>query len=166
MEAQKKGINIYILGIGDASGARIPDGNGGYMTTTSGSSSSRGIQYTTGSTMTIPPMVQGFITSASSVSNGQTASETYAHISERRSFTPSTRRSALPEGVCEECHWVQDENGDWYCDRCGAYAIDGCEAHEHGGHCGCPLDMDYKAIIFLIMMAMTFVIKKTKRQTI
>ena len=35
-EAQKKGINIYILGIGDASGARIPDGNGGYMTDHSG----------------------------------------------------------------------------------------------------------------------------------
>lgn len=30
--ARKKGINVFILGVGDTKGAPIPDGNGGYMT--------------------------------------------------------------------------------------------------------------------------------------
>ncbi len=35
-EAFKKGINVFILGIGDSRGAPIPDGAGGYMTDLSG----------------------------------------------------------------------------------------------------------------------------------
>jgi Ca-activated chloride channel family protein len=30
--ARKKGINVFILGVGEAKGAPIPDGSGGYMT--------------------------------------------------------------------------------------------------------------------------------------
>lgn len=35
-EAKKKGINVFILGVGDPKGAPIPDGNGGYMKDESG----------------------------------------------------------------------------------------------------------------------------------
>ena len=34
--AMKKGMNVFILGIGDTNGAPIPDGRGGYMTDNSG----------------------------------------------------------------------------------------------------------------------------------
>ncbi|MBP7856646.1 MAG: VWA domain-containing protein [Prevotella sp.] len=36
LEAKKKGINVFILGVGDPKGAPIPDGHGGYMTDASG----------------------------------------------------------------------------------------------------------------------------------
>lgn len=36
-EARKKGMNVFILGIGDTKGAPIPTGDGGYMTDNSGS---------------------------------------------------------------------------------------------------------------------------------
>lgn len=35
-EAHKKGMNVFILGVGDPKGAPIPDGQGGYMTDNSG----------------------------------------------------------------------------------------------------------------------------------
>lgn len=35
-EAKKKGINVFILGVGDPKGAPIPDGNGGFMKDESG----------------------------------------------------------------------------------------------------------------------------------
>lgn len=35
-EARKKGVNVFILGVGDPKGAPIPDGNGGYMTDAGG----------------------------------------------------------------------------------------------------------------------------------
>ncbi len=35
-EARKKGVNVFILGVGDAKGAPIPDGQGGYMKDASG----------------------------------------------------------------------------------------------------------------------------------
>ncbi len=35
-EARKKGINVFILGVGDTKGAPIPDGRGGYMNDASG----------------------------------------------------------------------------------------------------------------------------------
>ena len=34
--ARKKGINVFILGVGDTKGAPIPDGSGGYMTDNTG----------------------------------------------------------------------------------------------------------------------------------
>ena len=35
-EARKRGINVFILGVGDPKGAPIPDGQGGYMTDATG----------------------------------------------------------------------------------------------------------------------------------
>jgi hypothetical protein len=90
-------------------------GNGGYGQVSAGasSSSSRGINYTVSSSMNIPPVVQGFITSASSVSGGRSAEETYAGM-QQRAGAAHAKKDMLPPGVCDNCHW-EYIGGKWVC---------------------------------------------------
>ena len=122
----------------------------------SGSSSSRGIVYAQASI----PSVQGFITSASYVSGGTTSSETY----ERMVHGSAPKRSpGLPDGVCEECQWVWDEEaGDWVCSVCGAHALDGCEHEAEHGYCWCPIGDGWPVYLFLAVLALTYALFKKK----
>lgn len=139
-------------------------GNGGYGQVSSGasSSSSRGINYNTNSTLTIPPVVQGFITSASSVAGGRSAEETYAGIQQRASAAHA-KKDLLPPGVCDNCNW-EYIGGKWVCTVCGADALDGCDCDEHG-YCRCPIDDGWPVWLFMATLVMGYgLLRKQSRR--
>lgn len=122
--------------------------------TSTGSSMGRGIA-SAATPVTSTPSVRGIQTSASQVYGGVTAGDTYSQISgpRRAGTTPP-----IP-GICEECHWVQDEHGHWYCDVCGCDAMDGCDC---GDHCGCPLDLNWAVMLFFALLTAAYGIYKKR----
>ena len=141
-------------------------GNGGYGQVSAGASSStsRGINYTANSSMYIPPVVQGFITSASSVSGGRSAEETYAGM-QQRGAAYAKKDMPLPPGVCDQCHWTQDSDGHWYCTVCGDYALDGCDCEDHYGYCRCPIDDGWQVWLFMATLVMGYgLLRKQSRR--
>ena len=95
----------------------------------------------------------GFYTSASTISGGQTTLDTHPrHGGVRRNFP-------LIPGLCEHCHWVQDENENWYCSDCGCTIYGGCDCDP----CHCPVEFDWKALLFLTAAAGVYMAKKTKK---
>ena len=123
------------------------------------SSANRGINYST-PTSTIRS-IQGMRTAASSLRGGMTAADTYAHMgpahAPRKSPNPS-----VPD-ICPNCQWVQDADGDWYCTMCGEYVLDGCNCNDC--HCNVPLEGGWEAMIFLVTLALVYmIVKKYKAQ--
>ena len=123
------------------------------------SSANRGINYST-PTSTIRS-IQGMRTAASSLRGGMTAADTYAHMgpahAPRKSPNPS-----VPD-ICPNCQWVQDADGDWYCTMCGEYVLDGCNCNDC--HCNVPLESGWEAMIFLVTLALVYmIVKKYKAQ--
>jgi len=100
--------------------------------------------------------VRGIRTSASSVYGGVTSGETLAKISTIKFSTPP-----IP-GLCEECHWVQDEHGHWYCDVCGCDAMDGCDCEDKYGQCWCPIELDWKVFLFFSALAGAYALYKVR----
>ncbi len=138
-------------------------GNGGYGQVSSGASSStsRGINYTANSSMYIPPVVQGFITSASSVGGGRSAEETYAGMQQRGAAY--VKKDLLPPGVCDQCHW-EYIGGKWVCTVCGADALDGCDCDEHG-YCRCPIDDGWQVWLMMAILGMVYgLLRKQSRR--
>ena len=140
-------------------------GNAPMGSTAQSNNSARGIAYA--NIHVSMPAVQGITTSASAVRGGSTSSDTYARMYQRESAQTATsasvtRRGALPPGVCEECHWVQDEFGHWYCEVCGADALDGCEGHENG-YCWCPITDGWQVWLFLTVLAGTYAVYKKRK---
>ena len=132
-------------------------GSMGGMQGSSGASSStsRGINYNTNVSMNIPPVVQGFITSASSVSGGRSAEETFAAMQKRSGAAYAKKEMPLPPGVCGECHW--EWNGTtWVCTICGHDVLDGCSCGEEHGYCRCPIDDGWKVWLFMAALAMGY----------
>ena len=152
--------------IATTSSARVTVVNSGGMgemqlASTATGSSSRGINYAN-STLYIPPAVQGFITSASSVGGGSSAEDTYARIQQRGAS--HAKKDLLPPGVCDHCYWTQDAYGNWYCVNCGADALDGCDCHEHGG-CNCPIDDGWQVWLFMATLVMGYgLLRKQSRR--
>jgi hypothetical protein len=141
-------------------------GNGGYGQVSAGasSSSSRGINYTVSSSMNIPPVVQGFITSASSVSGGRSAEETYAGMQQRAGAAYAKKDMPLPPGVCDQCHWVWDGT-KWVCTVCGHDALDGCTCDEEYGYCRCPIDDGWQVWLFMATLVMGYgLLRKQSRR--
>lgn len=148
------------------SGGNGGNGGAGYGQVSSGASSntSRGINYTVSSSMNIPPVVQGFITSASSVSGGRSAEETYAGM-QQRAGAAHAKKDLLPPGVCDQCHWTQDSDGHWYCTVCGDYALDGCDCEDHYGYCRCPIDDGWQVWLFMATLVMGYgLLRKQSRR--
>ena len=140
-------------------------GNGGYgqVSTGASSSSSRGINYTANSSMYIPPVVQGFITSASSVSGGRSAEETYAGM-QQRGAAYAKKDMPLPPGVCDQCHWVWDGT-KWVCTVCGHDALDGCTCDEEHGYCRCPIDDGWQVWLMMAILGMVYgLLRKQSRR--
>lgn len=116
-------------------------------------SSNRGINYATPAVAT--PTIQGMRTSASAIRGGVTSTETYAQMGP----APAPRKSPnLPEGVCPNCQWVQDANGDWYCAICGDYVLNGCDCGNC--HCNVPLEGGWEVMLFSITLAIGYMINK------
>lgn len=115
-------------------------------------SSNRGINYAAPTVAT--PSIQGVRTSASAIRGGVTSAETYAQMGP--SYAP--RKSPNPDVpiVCPNCQWVQDANGDWYCAKCGDYALDGCDCGDC--HCNVPLESGWEVMLFLIALAIGYMI--------
>lgn len=146
------------------SGGNVGNGGAGYGQVSSGASSntSRGINYTVSSSMNIPPVVQGFITSASSVSGGRSAEETYAGM-QQRAGAARAKKDLLPPGVCDNCHW-EYIGGKWVCTVCGADALDGCDCDEHG-YCRCPIDDGWQVWLFMAALVMGYgLLRKQSRR--
>jgi len=126
-----------------------------------GSASTRGITYSSVIVSIPMPQVTGFTTSASVVRDGTTSSETYARMNNgREPASAASRRMALPPGVCDHCHWVQDAYGNWYCANCGASALDGCDCDEHGGYCWCPVGDGWQVWMFMALLAVGYAYRR------
>ncbi len=146
------------------SGGNGGNGGAGYGQAYSGASSntSRGIQYNTNVSMNIPPVVQGFITSASSVAGGRSAEETYAGM-QQRAGAAHAKKDMLPPGVCDNCHW-EYIGGKWVCTVCGADALDGCDCDEHG-YCRCPIDDGWQVWLMMAILGMVYgLLRKQSRR--
>lgn len=115
-------------------------------------SSNRGINYAAPTVAT--PSIQGMRTSASAIRGGVTSAETYAQMGPAH----APRKSPNPgvPDICPNCQWVQDANGDWYCAKCGAYALDGCECGDC--HCNVPLESGWEVMLFLIALAIGYMV--------
>ncbi len=147
------------------SGGNGGNGGAGYGQVSSGASSntSRGINYTVSSSMNIPPVVQGFITSASSVSGGRSAEETYAGM-QQRAGAAHAKKDLLPPGVCDQCHWVWDGT-KWVCTVCGHDALDGCDCADEHGYCRCPIDDGWQVWLFMATLVMGYgLLRKQSRR--
>lgn len=147
------------------SGGNVGNSGAGYGQVSSGASSntSRGIKYTVSSSMNIPPVVQGFITSASSVSGGRSAEETYAGM-QQRGAAYAKKDMPLPPGVCDQCHWVWDGT-KWVCTVCGHDALDGCTCDEEYGYCRCPIDDGWQVWLFMATLVMGYgLLRKQSRR--
>ncbi len=148
------------------SGGNVGNSGAGYGQVSAGasSSSSRGINYTVSSSMNIPPVVQGFITSASSVSGGRSAEETYAGMQQRAGAAYAKKDMPLPPGVCDQCHWVWDGT-KWVCTVCGHDALDGCTCDEEYGYCRCPIDDGWQVWLFMATLVMGYgLLRKQSRR--
>lgn len=148
------------------SGGNVGNSGAGYGQVSSGASSntSRGINYTVSSSMNIPPVVQGFITSASSVSGGRSAEETYAGMQQRAGAARAKKDMPLPPGVCDQCHWVWDGT-KWVCTVCGHDALDGCTCDEEYGYCRCPIDDGWQVWLFMATLVMGYgLLRKQSRR--
>lgn len=148
------------------SGGNVGNSGAGYGQVSSDASSntSRGINYTANSSMYIPPVVQGFITSASSVSGGRSAEETYAGMQQRAGAAYAKKDMPLPPGVCDQCHWVWDGT-KWVCTVCGHDALDGCTCDEEYGYCRCPIDDGWQVWLFMATLVMGYgLLRKQSRR--
>lgn len=146
--------SVCVVGSGGA--------GGGIATTTSGSSrnGSRGILYSQTSAM---PQVQGLLTSASMVGGGVTATETYQRMTRAMRGSGPAKAPSLPDGVCEHCHW-EYIGGQWICSECGANVLDGCECTNGGSYCWCPLDLNWGAMVFLMLLAAGYGVRARMRE--
>ena len=147
------------------SGGNGGNSGAGYGQVSSGasSSSSRGINYTVSSSMNIPPVVQGFITSASSVSGGRSAEETYAGM-QQRAGAAHAKKDLLPPGVCDQCNWVWD-GSKWVCTVCHHDALDGCDCADEHGYCRCPIDDGWQVWLFMATLVMGYgLLRKQSRR--
>ena len=106
--------------------------------------------------------VQGFRTSASYVTGGVTSSQTFnRHGALRRGSTPGLGGGeGDPPGDpdCPNCIWVDD-----VCIICGHDKYDGCTCGGDGSDCHCPVEFDWKALLFLTAAAGVYMAKKTKK---
>ena len=108
--------------------------------------------------------VQGFRTSASYVTGGVTSAQTFDHHGSirRGPGSPSGIGGLTPPGNpnCPYCVW--DEDGD--CIYCGHNKYeDGCTCGGDGSDCHCPVEFDWKALLFLTAAAGVYMAKKTKK---
>lgn len=114
--------------------------------------------------MTSAPQARGIYTSASNVTGGVTAEETYSPAQ-----APSKRRNSVeggpgvPEGTCTECHWVwHPELGYYVCDICGSNSLDGCDHEYEEGYCWCPLDFNGAVALFMALLACAYAFNKVR----
>jgi len=106
--------------------------------------------------------VQGITTSASRIYGGVTSGQTYARIG-------SIRRGGQP-GIPEDPWWscgCVDEDGDEICDICGCdlRLVDEngiCGCIDESGYCWCPVECDWKAILFLSALAGLYTLHKVR----
>ena len=172
MKSANAPVSTGTMRIATTSSARVTvvnsggmGGNGGYGQVSAGASSntSRGINYTVSSSMNIPPVVQGFITSASSVSGGRSAEETYTGM-QQRAGAAHAKKDLLPPGVCDQCHWVWD-GSKWVCTVCGHDALDGCDCADEHGYCRCPIDDGWQVWLFMATLVMGYgLLRKQSRR--
>lgn len=114
--------------------------------------------------------VQGFRTSASYVTGGVTSSQTFDHHGSirRGPGSPSGIGGMTPPvdptGECQ-CEW--EWNSDlmcWVCTKCESIMSldDGLDGNFHD-NCPCPVEFDWKALLFLTAAAGVYMAKKTKK---
>ena len=92
--------------------------------------------------------VHTLTTAASAVYGGVTTMDTYSPGGPRK-----VGGSGVPPGACTECNWVEDGDGGYVCSVCGAKLDNGCDC---GGYCGCPIDLDSAALLFMALMAAVY----------
>ena len=101
--------------------------------------------------------IQTIRTSASTVSGGVTAAQTYARIG-------GPKKSQAYPGV-PDCPQCIDEDGDDVCDKCGCDLFDGCTCAGESGYCWCPIDLDWTVFFFFaVLMTLYFVFKTQKSE--
>lgn len=162
MHSTSRGVNSSPMKIHMTSSHSVQvvgsgSGAGTIATTSSGRSGSRGIVYSQASAI---PQMQGLLTSASMVGGGVTAAETYSRMVRTAPYHAGSpaKSPTLPDGSCEHCDWVY-EGGQWICSQCGANVLDGCDC---GGYCGCPIDLNWGVMLFLMLLAVGYGAKKSR----
>lgn len=104
---------------------------------------------------------RGIQTSASAISGGMLAAETYSQMG------GGTQTNTSPNpgvgDVCDNCPWEKDENGNYYCPICECDVLDGCNCNPC--HCNVPLDGGWETILFFTLIAAVYTyIRKHKAQ--
>ncbi len=124
--------------------------------------------------MNVAHPVKGIYTAATAVSGGVTTYDSGAghrHKGNvRRLESKDTPPSASDDGYCEHCHYIWDESlnlgkGGWICESCGCELKDGCDCAEESGYCWCPLDFNWGAMVFLMLLAVGYAMWKKNRHT-
>ncbi|MDY6406231.1 MAG: hypothetical protein SPK97_03745 [Bacteroidales bacterium] len=168
-KGQGRGVYTF-AGYGrQAYGAQAP-------TTTMGSTSSyRGMNTTTTSTLTVanPMPVRGIYTSASSIQGGVT---TYDAGESPHRAPGRSRNASWPDNPDDSpdcgCHWVDSGDGETYvCPICGHIwneyddaGRDHCHCVEESGSCRCPLDFSWGVALFMAASAAAYALKKKRAQ--
>ena len=146
-----------------------------------GSSRSRGVSSTMGSISVAMPVavapMSGIRTAAATVSGGVTTYDSGAghrHKGNVRKYTPEpTSPVPTPEtpGVCPGCaghyEWDPDGNagdGDWRCTQCGCYFTEACHCADESGYCWCPLEFNWSAMVFLMLLAVWYGVRASMRE--
>lgn len=110
-----------------------------------------GVRYACSSEST--PAIRGIRTVASSVTGGVTTYEAES------SHKGHIRKVILPD-VCDHCDFKLNADGDYECIYCHAILENGCECTPD---CHCPIEFDWKALLFLTAAAGVYLAKKTKK---
>lgn len=154
--------------------APAPVATMGSVSRGAGSSRSRGVSSTMGSISVAMPVavapMSGIRTAAATVSGGVT---TYDKAPKKP--RGGVRKSGiLPPGgdgddPLEVCPHCKDADNNGICDICkhSIYLLDGedeCDCAEESGYCWCPLDMNWGAMVFLMLLAVGYGVRASMRE--
>lgn len=155
--------------VASAGMAPAPVATMGSVSRGAGSSRSRGVSSTMGSISVAMPVavapMSGIRTAAATVSGGVT---TYDKAPKKP--RGGVRKTGGHSGDAEECPYCHDDDDDGFCDRCGCeYGLgltdgqcSGCVAES--GYCWCPLDMNWGAMVFLMLLAVGYGVRASMRE--
>ena len=163
--------------------APAPVATMGSVSRGAGLSRSRGVSSTMGSISVAMPVavapMSGIRTAAATVSGGVTTYEAENENSysptasyKSRGIRKSTDWHGKPEGLPDcGCNWVQIDEERWQCTECGAVWNEfnnlietPCACGTGTCNCSVPLDLNWGAMVFLMLLAVGYGVRASMRE--